>query len=79
MISLSLSIYIYIYIFFFSFQNVRAGWQCVFYISASINIFGAIFFAIFASGEEQEWAIVDATEGESLLNSADETESNKQD
>lgn len=63
-------------------ENVRAGWQSVFYISASINLFGAIFFAIFASGEQQIWAVVnddDEEEEESLLNSSDQTESFKRD
>uniref|UniRef100_A0A1B0CVT0 Putative permease of the major facilitator superfamily protein n=1 Tax=Lutzomyia longipalpis TaxID=7200 RepID=A0A1B0CVT0_LUTLO len=31
-------------------------WEIVFYISAGFCIFGAIFFAIFAKGEVQEWA-----------------------
>ncbi|XP_040284583.1 sialin isoform X1 [Bufo bufo] len=32
-------------------------WQIVFYIAAAINIFGAIFFAAFASGTVQDWAV----------------------
>lgn len=32
-------------------------WQIVFYIAAAINVFGAIFFAIFASGTVQNWAV----------------------
>lgn len=46
--------------FFFSspiWQNTVGEWQTVFYIAASINLFGAIFFALFASGEVQDWAV----------------------
>ncbi|NXX68268.1 S17A5 protein, partial [Spizella passerina] len=38
-------------------QNTVEEWQMVFYIAASINLFGAIFFALFASGEVQDWAV----------------------
>ncbi|KAG9493738.1 sialin isoform X2 [Eleutherodactylus coqui] len=38
-------------------DNTVEQWQIVFYIAAAINIFGAIFFAAFASGSVQEWAI----------------------
>ncbi|KAJ7427633.1 sialin isoform X2 [Willisornis vidua] len=39
-------------------QNNTVGeWQTVFYIAASINLCGAIFFALFASGEVQDWAV----------------------
>lgn len=55
-------------------EDVREGWQLVFYISAGINLFGAAVFAIFASGEEQEWANVDATANEKLLTSDTEIE-----
>lgn len=34
-------------------------WQTVFCIAAGINIFGAIFFTIFAKGEVQTWALSD--------------------
>ncbi|XP_060061373.1 sialin isoform X3 [Erinaceus europaeus] len=34
-------------------------WQTVFYIAAAINIFGAIFFTMFAKGEVQNWALSD--------------------
>ncbi|XP_064268493.1 sialin isoform X2 [Passer domesticus] len=38
-------------------NNTVEEWQMVFYIAASINLFGAIFFALFASGEVQDWAV----------------------
>ncbi|NXY47240.1 S17A5 protein, partial [Ceuthmochares aereus] len=38
-------------------NNTVGEWQTVFYIAASINLFGAIFFALFASGEVQDWAV----------------------
>ncbi|KAM6166891.1 sialin isoform 1-T1 [Erethizon dorsatum] len=34
-------------------------WQTVFYIAAAINVFGAIFFTLFAKGEVQTWAVGD--------------------
>lgn len=49
-----------IFSFFFSppfWQNTVGEWQTVFYIAACINLFGAIFFALFASGEVQDWAV----------------------
>ncbi|XP_073425429.1 sialin isoform X2 [Dendrobates tinctorius] len=38
-------------------ENTVEQWQIVFSIAAAINIFGAIFFAAFASGTVQDWAI----------------------
>ncbi|XP_059587184.1 sialin isoform X3 [Alligator mississippiensis] len=38
-------------------HNTMGEWQTVFYIAASINLFGAIFFALFGSGEVQDWAV----------------------
>ncbi|XP_054018461.1 sialin [Dryobates pubescens] len=38
-------------------NNTVAEWQTVFCIAASINAFGALFFALFASGEVQDWAV----------------------
>ncbi|XP_069091779.1 sialin isoform X1 [Pleurodeles waltl] len=32
-------------------------WQLVFYISAAIDVFGAIFFVVFGSGTVQNWAV----------------------
>ncbi|XP_041484933.1 sialin-like [Lytechinus variegatus] len=37
-------------------QRNLEGWQYVFYISFGVTTFGAIFYLIFASGEEQTWA-----------------------
>ena len=41
---------------FLSLQQTQAEWQIVFYISAVIYSFGAVFFVIFADGEIQSWA-----------------------
>lgn len=38
-------------------SNTIAEWQIVFYISAAINIFGAVFFTIFGKGTVQPWAV----------------------
>ncbi|XP_028920922.1 sialin isoform X2 [Ornithorhynchus anatinus] len=38
-------------------NNTVEEWQMVFYIAAAINIFGAFFFTLFASGEVQDWAL----------------------
>ncbi|XP_075718149.1 sialin [Rhinoderma darwinii] len=38
-------------------ENTVEQWQIVFYIAAAINIFGALFFAAFASGTVQDWAV----------------------
>ncbi|RXN23420.1 sialin [Labeo rohita] len=38
-------------------SNTIPEWQIVFYISAAINIFGAIFFTIFGQGTVQPWAV----------------------
>ncbi|XP_057596023.1 sialin [Hippopotamus amphibius kiboko] len=40
-------------------ENTIAEWQIVFCIAAAINVFGAIFFTLFAKGEVQKWAISD--------------------
>nr|XP_008535542.1 PREDICTED: sialin [Equus przewalskii] len=39
--------------------NTIAEWQTVFCIAAAINVFGAIFFTLFAKGEVQNWALSD--------------------
>jgi hypothetical protein len=31
-------------------------WQFVFFVTASIYLFGAIFYSLTASGERQEWS-----------------------
>ncbi|XP_056327550.1 sialin isoform X2 [Danio aesculapii] len=38
-------------------SNTIPEWQIVFYISAAINIFGAVFFTIFGKGAVQPWAV----------------------
>ncbi|XP_015281863.1 PREDICTED: sialin isoform X1 [Gekko japonicus] len=38
-------------------NNTVGEWQLVFYIAAAINLFGAIFFALFSSGDVQDWAV----------------------
>ncbi|KAM6460054.1 sialin isoform 1-T1 [Liasis olivaceus] len=38
-------------------SNTIGEWQIVFYIAGAINLFGAIFFALFSSGEIQPWAL----------------------
>lgn len=43
--------------------QTRAEWQIVFYVAAAIYFFGAIFFAIFSSGELQSWAQSDPNQG----------------
>ncbi|XP_063461450.1 sialin isoform X8 [Pan paniscus] len=40
-------------------DNTVGEWQTVFYIAAAINVFGAIFFTLFAKGEVQNWALND--------------------
>lgn len=42
---------------YYIFQDTRAKWQIVFYISAAIYVTGCILFNVFARGEEQEWNI----------------------
>ncbi|KAK7817091.1 hypothetical protein U0070_001803 [Myodes glareolus] len=45
--------------FSFLVQNTIREWQTVFCIAAAINVFGAIFFILFAKGEVQTWALND--------------------
>lgn len=40
-------------------DNTIGEWQTVFCIAAAINVFGAIFFTLFAKGEVQSWALSD--------------------
>lgn len=39
------------------FPQSKAEWRIVFCISGLIYLFGAIFYAFFASGEVQPWAV----------------------
>uniref|UniRef100_A0A8C5WLN6 Sialin n=1 Tax=Leptobrachium leishanense TaxID=445787 RepID=A0A8C5WLN6_9ANUR len=45
-------------------DNTMEQWRVVFYIAAAIDVFGAIFFAIFASGTVQHWAVSQKKEDE---------------
>uniref|UniRef100_A0AAX7SZG8 Sialin n=1 Tax=Astatotilapia calliptera TaxID=8154 RepID=A0AAX7SZG8_ASTCA len=38
-------------------QNTIEEWQIVFYIAAAIDVFGAIFYAVFGKGTVQSWAM----------------------
>ena len=38
-------------------QQTLEAWRNVFYVTAGIQLFGAIFFVIFGSGELQPWAM----------------------
>ncbi|KAG9275405.1 sialin isoform X1 [Astyanax mexicanus] len=38
-------------------SNTIAEWQTVFYISAGINLFGAVFYTVFGKGTVQPWAV----------------------
>ncbi|XP_053459553.1 sialin-like [Nycticebus coucang] len=40
-------------------NNTVREWQTVFCIGAAINVFGAVFFSLFAKGEVQNWALND--------------------
>ena len=40
----------------FFLQKTREQWQHVFFVAAAINFAGALFFALFADGEIQDWA-----------------------
>lgn len=42
------------------FLQTQEEWQVVFYISSAIYLVGAIFYGIFASGEEQSWAHIES-------------------
>jgi len=39
-----------------SIEDIEAEWQTVFLMASSVHFFGVIFYAVFASGEIQEWA-----------------------
>jgi len=41
------------------FQPSREQWQKVFYVTAGIYVFGAVFFVIFGSGDVQPWNSAD--------------------
>jgi len=41
---------------FITVDETQEQWQIVFFIAASVYLFGLVFYAIFASGEKQPWA-----------------------
>jgi len=45
-----------------SMEDFTAGWQIVFLKASSMHLFGALFYACFASGEVQDWAKAPQTE-----------------
>ena len=47
----------------FTLQGTQAQWQVVFFISAAITAFGALFYVVLGSGEVQDWAL-EATDNE---------------
>ena len=59
--------------FFFFFFKLAAEWHVVFYFSAGVAVFGAVFYAAFGSGEIQSWALQKTDEAAS--NRADESAS----
>ena len=56
-----LLIYLFLYIlnsiFSLSLQGTQEEWQRVFFVCAALSAFGGIFFAFFAKGDIQPWAI----------------------
>jgi len=51
-----------------SHDQLMVEWQHVFLIASSIHFFGVIFYAIFASGELQDWAVDPPTEEKMEMN-----------
>lgn len=45
----------------FIFPQTRVEWQHVFVIASMVHYSGVIFYAIFASGEQQDWANPEST------------------
>jgi len=54
-------------------NKLAAEWHVVFYFSAGVAVFGAVFYAAFGSGEIQSWALQKTDEAAS--NRADESAS----
>lgn len=46
----------------FIFQGTAVEWRSVFYTLAAVQLFGGIFFLIFARGETQHWAKMESEE-----------------
>lgn len=49
---------------FHCFKQTRREWQNVFVIASMVHYCGVIFYAIFASGEKQDWADPESTSEE---------------
>jgi len=49
-------------------DELIAQWQTIFCIASGIHFFGVIFYAIFASGELQDWATAGETEDKMEMN-----------
>ena len=49
-------------------DQVFDEWQHVFLVASSIPFFGVIFYAIFASGELQDWAVAAPSEEKMEMN-----------
>merc|ERR1711892_1090799 len=49
-------------------EQIMEEWEHVFLIASSIHFFGVIFYAIFASGELQDWAVDPPTEEKMEMN-----------
>lgn len=41
--------------FKFIFQNIQS-WQRIFLITGALHLFSVMFYSVFGSGEQQEWA-----------------------
>ena len=52
-----------------SLLQTQEEWRVVFFIAASIYLFGLLFYAIFASGDKQPWA-----DGNQYFNQMDQDE-----
>jgi len=52
--------------------STRTQWQKVFYITTAIYCFGAAVFALFGSGELQDWAVVPQVTGGNIPQSEDQ-------
>jgi ACS family sodium-dependent inorganic phosphate cotransporter-like MFS transporter 6/7/8 len=47
--------------------EIRLMWQKVFIIAALVHFVGVIFYAIFASGEIQDWAIAPPEDADNMM------------
>ena len=57
-------------------EELILQWQTVFCIASGIHFFGVIFYALFASGELQDWAKADPCEEKMEMNNDFEKPSN---